>query len=68
MKKDHRPQLVTKIYFDSGYVEVSSINYIQDGIYLDETCVFYPNDMSDVLGTYDDHFKIVKDLLEGYNK
>jgi hypothetical protein len=68
MRKNYRPHIITEIYFDSGTVEVSSVNYDESNMHLNETCVFYPDDKSEVLGTYDDHFKIVKDILENFNK
>jgi hypothetical protein len=68
MKKENRPQIVTYIYFDTGTVEVSSIDYTLEGVYVNETCVFYTNMSSEVIGTYDDHFKIVTNLMEGHKK
>lgn len=57
---EHRPHLVT--HLPAG-IEVSSIDYdikgTQQNISLNETCVFYPNGDSDILGTYDDHNQIV---------
>ena len=68
MKKENRPHIITHIYFDTGAVEVSSIDYVLEGVYVNETCVFYPDMTSEVIGTYDDHLKIVTNLIEGHKK
>ena len=45
------------------FILVSSRHGVLNGsYYLNETCVFFPNDHSDVRGTYDDHDKIVKEI------
>jgi hypothetical protein len=59
-----RPQRVTDL---PGGVSVSSVHYnvtLSDGAVhrLNETCVFFGNDHSEVRGTYDDHDKIVEEL------
>ena len=55
-----RPQRVTmKDITPTWTVEISSVNYRVGELTLDETCIFYPDGQSDVVGTYDDHDKIV---------
>ena len=45
------------------FILVSSRHGVMNGsYYLNETCVFFPNDHTDVRGTYDDHDKIEKEL------
>ena len=45
------------------FIIVSSRHGVLNGsYYLNETCVFFPNDHTDVRGTYGDHDKIVKEL------
>lgn len=61
----HRPQRVTDLPLG---VAVSSVHYdIQyddmPKMKLNETCVFFPNGHSEVRGTYDDHDKIVAELM-----
>lgn len=56
----HRPQRITKL---PAGIEVSSVHYSLGGMKLNETCVFFPNGHSEVRGTYDDHDKIVEELL-----
>lgn len=60
----HRPQRVTElplgisvssVHYDIGFDDMTSR--------LNETCVFFPNGNSEVRGTYDDHEKIVEELL-----
>lgn len=58
----HRAQRITTL---ADGTRVSSVNYTidTDGRYpitLDETCVFYTDDDSEVEGTYDDHDDIVR--------
>lgn len=62
----HRPKLVTSLP-NGGHV--SSVHYTydyapevsnMDPVTLNETCVFYADGTSEVLGTYDDHDRIVR--------
>ena len=59
-----KPQIVTEIKLKLGTVTVSSICYKYDNHVYDETCVFFTDDTSDVVGTYDDHCKIVQELMK----
>jgi len=60
----HRPQRVTELPLG---ISVSSVHY--DLEYddmksrLNETCVFFPDGNSQVRGTYDDHDKVVNELI-----
>lgn len=65
METIHRPQRITELPLG---IKVSSVHYdivVEGGrrIRLDETCVFFPNHESEVRGLYDDHDKIVEELL-----
>lgn len=57
----HRPRKVTRT--PSG-TEISSVHYDDNNgsrtLHLDETCVFFPNGQSKIVGSYDDHEAMVK--------
>lgn len=66
-----RPQIVTTYYMNnSETVEIPSIHRRLNGKLIDETCVFYPDNTSEVVGSYNDHFEIaenfIKDLVNEY--
>lgn len=59
----------TSITTDVGTIEVSSVRGRIAGIFINETCVFLPPILatmhgcqSEVIGTYDDHERIVDSL------
>jgi hypothetical protein len=61
----HRDQLITKIPIPNtdDVIEVSSVHYDIGSMRLNETCVFFPNGNSEVRGTYDDHLRVVAELI-----
>jgi hypothetical protein len=67
-KETHSPQVTTTIATNAGDIEVSSVHYTlhtEDYSRLyNETCVFYPNGESEVVGDYDDHTGAVTGLLD----
>jgi hypothetical protein len=64
-KTTHREQLITKVPIPNtdDVIEVSSVHYDIGSARLNETCVFFPNGDSEVRGSYDDHQRIVDELM-----
>ena len=61
----HRPSIVTTIALSVGDMVISSVDYTLSGIRINETAVFFDTtDHSEVVGTYDDHIRVVTEKLD----
>lgn len=57
------PHLETKVNTKNGVVEVSSIHYILMNRRYNETCVFFADNTSEIVGDYTVHHKVVSKIL-----
>ena len=58
------PSLLTKVNTKNGVVEVSSIHYIFMNRLYNETCVFFADKTSIIVGDYTVHHKVVSKILK----
>lgn len=57
------PSLLTRVNTKNGVMEVSSIHYVFMNKYYNETCVFFADRTSKIVGDYTVHNKVVSKIL-----